>query len=89
MRRTKKRLHFLFLIRFRCLHIFHSSERLKKHTANCLRLNECAVKLPPDEEKWLRFEHYERKGQVPFIVYADFECFGSQPHVYVSTIRSL
>ena len=39
-----------------------------------MRLNECAVQLPSEEEKILRFQHHERKERVPFVIYADFEC---------------
>ena len=39
-----------------------------------MRLNECAVELPSEEEKILRFQHHERKERVPFVIYADIEC---------------
>ena len=32
------------------------------------------MQLPSEKEKILRFQHYERKERVPFVVYADFQC---------------
>ncbi|KYQ51936.1 hypothetical protein ALC60_08954 [Trachymyrmex zeteki] len=48
-----------------CLHYFHSSERLQLHMVNCRRINDCAIRLPSDDDK---------KERVPFVVYADLEC---------------
>ncbi|XP_072750087.1 uncharacterized protein [Anoplolepis gracilipes] len=37
-------------------------------------MNDCAIRLPSDKDKWLAFNNYNRKEQVPFVVYADLEC---------------
>ncbi|XP_011880712.1 PREDICTED: uncharacterized protein LOC105569125 [Vollenhovia emeryi] len=58
----------------RCLHYFSSNERLEVHSVDCGRLNDCAIKLPSENNKWLSFVNYERKERVPFIIYADLEC---------------
>ncbi|KAL6446831.1 hypothetical protein ACFW04_001336 [Cataglyphis niger] len=48
--------------------------KLSAHSENCERMNECAIVLPTEEDKWLNFNNYERKERVPFVVYADLEC---------------
>ncbi|KMQ84261.1 hypothetical protein RF55_18085, partial [Lasius niger] len=58
----------------RCLHYFESEEKLQAHTVDCGKLNDCAIRLPSDKDKWLSFNNYARKERLPFIVYADLEC---------------
>ncbi|XP_050447453.1 uncharacterized protein LOC126849551 [Cataglyphis hispanica] len=55
----------------RCMHYFRTSDKLSAHSE---RMNECAILLPTEEDKWLNFDNYERKERVPFVVYADLEC---------------
>ncbi|KYN02004.1 hypothetical protein ALC62_07181 [Cyphomyrmex costatus] len=59
---------------YRCLHYFSSSEKLESHAVDCQKLNECAIRLPSVEQRWLEFRNYCRKERAPFIVYADLEC---------------
>ncbi|KAL6416354.1 hypothetical protein ACFW04_013541 [Cataglyphis niger] len=49
-------------------------DKLSAHSENCERMNECAIVLPTEEDKWLNFNNYERKERVPFVVYADLKC---------------
>ncbi|XP_032687588.1 uncharacterized protein LOC116851862 [Odontomachus brunneus] len=58
----------------RCLHYFHSNEKLESHTIDCKKLNDCTILLPSEDNKWLSFRNYSRKERVPFVVYADLEC---------------
>ncbi|XP_070521814.1 uncharacterized protein [Cardiocondyla obscurior] len=44
------------------------------HSADCGKINECAIILSCDENKWLSYDNYTRKERVPFVVYADLEC---------------
>ncbi|XP_067205371.1 uncharacterized protein [Linepithema humile] len=37
-------------------------------------MNDCAVVLPSEDDKWLTFRNYNRKERLPFVVYADLEC---------------
>jgi len=37
-------------------------------------MNDCAIRLPSDKDKWLEFNNFNRKERLPFIVYADLEC---------------
>ncbi|XP_024868109.1 uncharacterized protein LOC112452227, partial [Temnothorax curvispinosus] len=57
-----------------CLHYFYTNEKLEAHIIDCREMNDCAVKLPSDNDKWLQFNNYGRKERVPLIVYADLEC---------------
>ncbi|KAL6418414.1 hypothetical protein ACFW04_012113 [Cataglyphis niger] len=62
-----------------CMYYFRTSDKLSAHSENCERMNECAIVLPTEEDKWLNTKHfnnfnnYERKERVPFVVYADLE----------------
>ncbi|XP_072743627.1 uncharacterized protein [Anoplolepis gracilipes] len=58
----------------RCMHYFHSSEKLQSHKVDCGKMNDCAIRLPGDKNKWLTFINYNRKKRLPFVVYADLEC---------------
>ncbi|KYM93403.1 hypothetical protein ALC62_15993 [Cyphomyrmex costatus] len=57
----------------RCLHYF-SNEKLESHAVDCGKMNECAIRLPGTDDKWLEFRKYCRKERAPFVVYADLEC---------------
>ncbi|XP_076381411.1 uncharacterized protein LOC143261204 [Megalopta genalis] len=37
-------------------------------------MNECALKLPTEDDKWLKFKNYAYKEPTPFVIYADLEC---------------
>ncbi|XP_020299047.1 uncharacterized protein LOC109863225 [Pseudomyrmex gracilis] len=58
----------------RCLHYFHTSDKLAAHTVDCERLNNSAVILPAEGKNRLRFENCNNKERVPMVVYADLEC---------------
>ncbi|XP_020297964.1 uncharacterized protein LOC109862346 [Pseudomyrmex gracilis] len=58
----------------RCLHYFHTSDKLAVHTVDYERLNNSAVVLPAEEKNCLKFENYNNKERVPMVVYADLEC---------------
>ncbi|EZA58477.1 hypothetical protein X777_01098, partial [Ooceraea biroi] len=58
----------------RCLHYFYTNEKLEAHTADCQRMNNCAIVLPNEDNKWLQFTNYNRKERMPFVIYVDLEC---------------
>ncbi|XP_032683654.1 uncharacterized protein LOC116850001 [Odontomachus brunneus] len=58
----------------RCRHYFHSNEKLESHITDCQKLNDCAIILPTEDNKWLSFRNYSRKERIPFIVYSDLKC---------------
>ncbi|KAL6262002.1 hypothetical protein P5V15_007091 [Pogonomyrmex californicus] len=37
-------------------------------------MNNCAIRLPSEDDKWLEFKNHTNKERLPFIVYADLEC---------------
>ncbi|XP_071637544.1 uncharacterized protein [Temnothorax longispinosus] len=41
-------------------------------------MNDCAIVLPNEDDKWLSFDNHDRKERLPFVVYADLECFLEQ-----------
>ncbi|XP_011706256.1 PREDICTED: uncharacterized protein LOC105461459, partial [Wasmannia auropunctata] len=45
----------------RCLHYFGSSEKLEAHTIDCGKTNNCAIRLPSEDDKWLSFNNNCRK----------------------------
>jgi len=64
-----------FFIIYRCLHYFGSCEKLQLHEVDCQKINDCAIRLPSEDDKWLEFgNHASHKERIPFIVYADLEC---------------
>ncbi|XP_077258529.1 uncharacterized protein LOC143895350 [Temnothorax americanus] len=52
----------------RCLHYFHSREKLSAHSVDCGKMNDCAIVLPNDDNKWLFFRDHSRKERLPFVV---------------------
>ncbi|XP_031346482.1 uncharacterized protein LOC116174878 [Photinus pyralis] len=57
----------------RCLHYFHSEDKLIKHTGDCMQKNDTAIKMPTEEKKMLKFKNFKNKIKAPFVVYADLE----------------
>ncbi|KYQ47211.1 hypothetical protein ALC60_13768, partial [Trachymyrmex zeteki] len=41
----------------RCLHYFNSSAKLETHSEDCGKLNDCAIRLPSEDDKWLSFRN--------------------------------
>ncbi|XP_036146242.1 uncharacterized protein LOC118646754 [Monomorium pharaonis] len=52
----------------RCLHYFSSCERLQSRAVDCQKMNDCAITLPAENDKWLNFRNINHKERVPFIV---------------------
>ncbi|XP_023311415.1 uncharacterized protein LOC111692008 [Anoplophora glabripennis] len=57
----------------RCLHYFYTQEKLDIHYIDCKNQNDCRVRLPPEDQKDLKFKNYKNKEKVPFTIYADLE----------------
>ena len=67
---------------YRCLNSFKSEKSLNKHTEYCQNNEEVKIEMPirVDDEGntfpvYIKFNHFHKKMRVPFVVYADFECF--------------
>ena len=58
----------------RCFTHFSKEELYQKHIEYCSTNETVAVKMPPRNTK-LKFQNYYKQLPVPFVVYADFECF--------------
>ena len=58
----------------RCFSHFSKEELLDKHIEYCSN-NKTAVVEMPKPNTFLCFKNYDRQLPVPFVVYADFECF--------------
>lgn len=58
----------------RCLHYFQDPEKLNAHDIDCKKLNKCSVKLPEEGKNKINFNNHKNYLQVPYTVYADFEC---------------
>ena len=58
----------------RCFNYFTKKELLDKHIEYCLN-NKTAVVTMPKPNTYLHFKNYYKKLPIPFVVYADFECF--------------
>jgi len=69
--RGNKKLYFFLQT---LLHYFASSAKLEAHAVDCGQINDCAIRLPSEDDKWLSFKNHCRKERVPFVVYADLEC---------------
>ena len=68
--RTNGRIH----ICKRCFSHFSKEELFQKHIEYCSSNESVVVKMPPKNSK-LEFKNYFKKLPIPFVVYADFECF--------------
>ena len=58
----------------RCFSHFTKEELLEKHIKYCSN-NAAAVVKMPDPNTYLHFKNYYKQLPIPFVVYADFECF--------------
>ena len=67
---------------YRCLNSFHSEKSLEKHKEYCHNNEAVKIEMPIREDDegntfpvYIKFNHFHKKQRVPFVVYADFECF--------------
>ena len=58
----------------RCFWHFSKEELLDKHIEYCLNNKTAVVDMPP-KNKFIHFKNYYKQLPIPFVVYADFECF--------------
>ena len=67
---------------YRCLNSFNSVKSLDKHKEYCHNNEAVKIEMPIREDDegntfpvYIKFNHFHKKMRVPFVVYADFECF--------------
>ena len=65
----------------RCLNPFWCQEALSRHQEYCGKYEPVKIDLPK-KGTMLKFINYHRGEKVPFIVYADFECFIKSIQLY-------
>ena len=58
----------------RCFTHFTKEQLLSKHIKYCSYNETVAVKMPP-RQTFLKFENFNKQFPIPFVIYADFECF--------------
>ena len=58
----------------RCFTHFTKKELLEKHKQYCSSKDLSVVKMPP-RNTFLQFQNYNKQFPLPFVRYADFECF--------------
>ena len=58
----------------KCFSHFTKNELLQNHISYCSNNETVAVKMPP-QNTMLGFKNYDNQLPIPFVVYADFECF--------------
>ena len=66
----KRKHHFCL----RCLNPFWCQESLNKHQEYCGNYEAAKIQMPK-KGTMLKFKNYHRSEKVPFVFYADFECF--------------
>ena len=59
----------------RCLNGFTKDSLLQKHIFYCNNNGLAYVRMPTPERSTLKYKNYVRQFPLPFVVYADFECF--------------
>ena len=71
--KTKSKDGEIFICK-RCFCHYTKEELLEKHIKYCSN-NQTAVITMPEPNTMLHFKNYYKKLPIPFVVYADFECF--------------
>ena len=66
-----------------CLNIFNFEDSLEKHIKYCYSKKPVLIEMPK-EGSILKFKNFFRKMRVPFVVYADFECFTEKARYYAT-----
>ena len=59
----------------RCFNHFVSEEKLKKHINYCTNNEVAIAKMPEGKESILKYKNIQKQFPLPFVAYADFECF--------------
>ena len=71
--KTKSKDGEIFICK-KCFTHYTKEELLEKHIKYCSNNQTVAVKMP-EPNTMLHFKNYYKKLPIPFVVYADFECF--------------
>ena len=68
---------YLYYVRycFNCLQRFSKESVLKEHERFCVQFRSQKTQFPTKENRFLQFTSHHKQLTVPFVIYADFECF--------------
>ena len=72
--------HSLLFYCLNCFHSYSTKEKLEKHGKVCNEHDYCYVEMPNDNNKILRFNHWEKSLKAPIMIYADLECLLEKMH---------
>ena len=61
-----------------CLHGYTKQSLLEDHMPYCQIHGAQKVELPTEKDKWLYYKDVVKQLKVPFVIYADFECFATK-----------
>ena len=59
----------------KCLNHYTKEELLEKHIKYCGNNETALVRMPTKKNSILKFQNHFKKFPLPFVIYADFECF--------------
>ena len=76
---TKTRVAGGVFICKRCLCHFKVKHMFESHLKYCNQNKAVRVRMPP-KDKFISFDHFNKKYPIPFVIYADFECFTRPVH---------
>jgi len=62
----EKKIIIIFLFR-RCLYYFSSSKKLEAHAMDCGQMNDCAIRLPSEDDYWLSFKNHCKKERILYM----------------------
>ena len=71
---TKDTTRKIFICK-RCFCHYTKEELLEKHIDYCGNNETALVRMPTKKNNILKFKNYFKKFPLPFVIYADFECF--------------
>ena len=75
---------------FYCLNCFRScntKEKLEKHGKVCNEHDYCYVEMPNDNNKILKFNHWEKSWKALIMIYADFESLLEKMHFFQNNLE--
>ena len=58
-----------------CFHSFKTKTKLESHKTVSKNKDVCNIIMPFENTKILEFNQYQNSDKVPFVIYADLECF--------------
>ena len=70
------------LICKRCFCHYTKEELLEKHINYCGNNETALIRMPTKKNNILKFKNYFKKFPLPFVIYADFECFTIPIHTF-------